>query len=157
MESLKTLAARSVAARVTSEESLKKLEVPGGLIRDLLVAHGDPWKREDAKDKNQATEIKTMVNLKWCYFTRRVYRTPVMAEERSLKMKNAESTKEKILVGLRIMMSWKECPYCRARPDDQRKLFLHIFQTENCKKKQEQFVITTGGQRVRFNVGDQCS
>ena len=44
MESLKTLAARSVAARVTSEESLTKLELPRSLIRDLVVAHEDPWK-----------------------------------------------------------------------------------------------------------------
>ena len=46
MASLKVLAARSVAARVTSEESLKKLEVPASLLRDLLVAHRDSWLAE---------------------------------------------------------------------------------------------------------------
>ena len=46
MDSLRALAARSVAARVTSEESLTELELPRSLFRDLKVAHEDLWKRD---------------------------------------------------------------------------------------------------------------
>ena len=44
LSSLKALAARSSAARVTSEESLHNLELPRSLLRDLMDAHQDPWK-----------------------------------------------------------------------------------------------------------------
>ena len=58
MASLKVLAARSVAARVTSEESLKKLEVPASLLRDLLVAHRDSWLAErEVVKKNHSIPV----------------------------------------------------------------------------------------------------
>ena len=58
MASLKVLAARSVAARVTSEESLEKLEVPASLLRDLLVAHRDSWLSErDVVKKNHPIPV----------------------------------------------------------------------------------------------------
>ena len=103
-ESLKSLAAISVATRVTSEESLKKLEIPAILMRDLLVAHEDPWKRKEAskvlaRDKSMATGEKTMVNLRYDVLARRSYRTSILAEENSQQIKNAESTKKKVLVG----------------------------------------------------------
>ena len=47
LDSLKTLSARSVATRVTSEDSLTKLELPKSLFRDLVVAHEDLWKKRD--------------------------------------------------------------------------------------------------------------
>ena len=53
MESLKALAARSVSARVTSEESLLKLEVPRTVIGDLLVAHENSWKRKEFLQPNK--------------------------------------------------------------------------------------------------------
>ena len=46
LDSLKALAAHSIAARVTSEESLTKLELPRSLFQDLKVAHKDLWKRD---------------------------------------------------------------------------------------------------------------
>ena len=73
MASLKVLAARSVAARVTSEESLDKLEVPAILVRDLLVAHRDSWLRErddtrknhsiPSNNKNLLAETKTSTKM----------------------------------------------------------------------------------------------
>ena len=103
-ESLKSLAAISVATRVTSEESLKKLDVPKSLMRDLLVAHEDPWKRKEAskvlaRDKSMATGEKTMINLRYDVLARRSYITSILAEENSQQIKNAESTKKKVLVG----------------------------------------------------------
>ena len=44
LESLNALAARSLAAKVTSEESFYNLELPRSLLGDLVVAHQDPWK-----------------------------------------------------------------------------------------------------------------
>ena len=47
LDSLKALSARSVATRVTSEDSLTKLELPKSLFSDLVVAHKDLWKNRD--------------------------------------------------------------------------------------------------------------
>ena len=41
------------------------------------------------------------------------------------------------------MTSLKKCPYCKVNPSDQKKLFLHMFRAKNCKKKLEQYLITT--------------
>ena len=108
-ESLKSLAAISVATRVTSEESLKKLEIPASLMRDLLEAHEDPWKGQEASkglagDKSMTTGKKTMVNLRYDVLARRSYRTNISAEENSQQIKNAESTKKKVLVGVRVQL-----------------------------------------------------
>ena len=57
MESLKALTARSVATRVTSEESLTMLELPRSLIRDLVVAH-----EEKKRDVDRALQWVTQIN-----------------------------------------------------------------------------------------------
>ena len=55
------LAAESVAARVKSKESLKKLEVPRALIKNLLVARENAWK---TKDVIKFIDKKNLVQLK---------------------------------------------------------------------------------------------
>ena len=163
MESLKVLAARSVVTRVTSEESLKKLEVPRSLLGDILVAQQDSWSRRkviskasipfDSRYKNGSAEKNSiMVNFKFDGLTKKVHRTILLLEENSLKMKNAESNKKNSLVtfGVMTMKSWKKCPYCKFSPTDQQKQFLHVFQTQRCKKKLEQFIYLTGKQSDLF-------
>ena len=87
MESLKVLAARTVAARVSSEESLNNLEVPKSLLGDLLVAYQDHWSRRKvigkrssipfySRKKNESAKKNTrMVNLKYDDRTKKVHRT----------------------------------------------------------------------------------
>ena len=61
VDSLKMLAAKSVAARVKSKESLKKLEVPRALIKNLLVARENSWK---TKDVIKVIDKKNLFHLK---------------------------------------------------------------------------------------------
>ena len=96
MQSLKVLATRSVAARVTSEDSLD-LEVPTSLIEDIVTARRDPWMT--------------------------VYRKESLAKKRNLDLAR-----------------WKECPYCKFHPANQKTLIMHIIQTKSCKKKQNLFL-----------------
>ena len=68
MESLKALAARSVAARVTSKESLALLELPRSLVRDLVAAHKDPWKTLHGRPvSNQESNVLSLSNF-WKFF-----------------------------------------------------------------------------------------
>ena len=91
MESLKALAARSVAARVTSKECLQRLEVPKSLFGDLLLAHEDSWRKLRIKKQtmceNRSAEKKSrMVNMKHDCRIKGVF------SEKSLsKKKNVES------------------------------------------------------------------
>ena len=68
LESLKALAARSVAARVTSEESLTMLELPRSLIKDLVTAHEDPWKTLHGRPvSNKEANLLSLYNF-WKFF-----------------------------------------------------------------------------------------
>ena len=100
MASLKVLAARSVAARVTSEESLDKLEVPASLLRDLLVAHRDSWllERDDTRknhsipSNNENLIARTKIaNLK--HHEKRPKRSTLLSEESLLKLKKSSASK----------------------------------------------------------------
>ena len=105
MASLKVLAARSVAARVTSEESLDKLEVPASQLRDLLVAHRDSWllERDDTRknhsspsnNENLIAETKTKItNLK--HHGKRTKRSTLLSEESLLKIKKSPAYKRRL-------------------------------------------------------------
>ena len=143
MESLKALAARSVAARITSKECLQRLEVPKSLFGDLLLAHEDSWRKLRIKKQtmceNRLAEKKsTMVNMKHdCRIK------GVLSEKSLSKKKNVESTKKKGLEWVMSMESWKKCPYCKFSPVLQKKVFWHISKTKSCKMKQEQFLTST--------------
>ena len=107
MASLKVLAARSVAARVTSEESLDKLEVPASLLRDLLVAHRDSWllERDDTRknhsipsnSENLIAETK-IANLK--HHGKRTKRSTLLSEESnsapSVQMSEVSASMEQV-------------------------------------------------------------
>ena len=94
MESLKVLAARTVAARVTSEESLNKLEVPKSLLGDLLVAHQDPWSWRNVTRKKSSIPFDSGENEN----EKKVNRTILYPGESSLKMKKDGPSKKKYLV-----------------------------------------------------------
>ena len=98
MQSLKVLATRSVAARVTSEDSLD-LEVPTSLIEDIVTARRDSW-----------MTLYRVESLR-------------LAKKRNL-----------------VLARWKECPYCKFHPANQKTLIKHIIQKESCKKKQNLFL-----------------
>ena len=103
MDCLKVLAARSVASRVTSEESLKKLEVPASLLKDLLLAHRDSWLPErDVINNNQSipfhSHYETRTKNKMVYLNyggKRATRTVILPEESTVKLKNTKSIKKK--------------------------------------------------------------
>ena len=59
MYSLKELAGLSVAARVTTEKSLTKLELPRSLVSDLVFPHEDLWKKRDV---DRALQWVTQMN-----------------------------------------------------------------------------------------------
>ena len=110
MESLKVLATRSVAARVSSEDSAD-LEVPTSLIKDIISTRRDSWmtlyRKESCSKKNTLLLVKSMAR-------------------------------------------WKECPYCKFSPANQKTLFFHLKQTKSCKKKQDQFLNRTKEKKILF-------
>ena len=65
IETLKTLGARSVAARVTSEKSMINLEVPRTLIKDLVSAHEDSWKTRDVKYVKKNLSLMVLKNMSY--------------------------------------------------------------------------------------------
>ena len=65
METLKTLGARSVAARVTSEKSMINLEVPRTLIKDLVSANRDSWKTRNLKHVKKNLSLMVLKNMSY--------------------------------------------------------------------------------------------
>ena len=69
MQSLKVLATRSVAARVTSEDSLD-LEVPTSLIGDIVTVRNDSWMtvycKESWAKKRTFVLVKSMARWEEC-------------------------------------------------------------------------------------------
>ena len=137
MESLKVLSARSVAARVTSKMSLKRLEVPQSLLGDLLVAHKDSW-RKLSITKQTTCELRSAENMS------------KKNNVETITKKKRETTKTKIHLWVMSMESWNKCPYCKYSTVIQKILMWHIYNTKICKKEQEHFLTSAEERKFTF-------